>query len=112
MVQVQLHPGSSFPDWRTEARRLLASGVPPERVFWTEDVSPELLTPETLDSDSRLPELRVPSAFVSAASLVACARADDRWALLYRVLWRLVHGEPRLLDVAVDDDVRALTVLE
>ena len=36
-------------------------------------------------------------------SLVACARADDRWALLYRILWRLVHGEPRLLDVAVDD---------
>ncbi len=28
-----------------------------------------------------------------------------RWATLYRLLWRLTHGEPKLLEIAVDEDV-------
>jgi len=36
---------------------------------------------------------------------VACHRDARRWALLYRLLWRLTHGEPRLLDIGVDPDV-------
>jgi uracil-DNA glycosylase len=51
---------------------------------------------------------RVPRRFVEAATTAACHADPRRWALLYRVLWRLTHGEPRLLEVAVDDDVYRL----
>ena len=30
---------------------------------------------------------------------------EGRWALLYRLVWRLTHGEPKLLEIAVDPDV-------
>jgi DNA polymerase len=42
----------------------------------------------------------------------ACVRDPERWALLYRVLWRLTHGEPRLLDVVVDRDVARLVAMD
>jgi DNA polymerase len=42
------------------------------------------------------------------ARTVACHRDPARWALLYRALWRLTHGEPHLFAVTVDPDVIAL----
>ncbi|MBN8624673.1 MAG: UdgX family uracil-DNA binding protein, partial [Planctomycetes bacterium] len=51
---------------------------------------------------------RVPPAFLELAKNVACHRSPSRWDDLYRLLWRLTHGEPRLLDVATDDDVHLL----
>jgi uracil-DNA glycosylase len=54
------------------------------------------------------PAPRVPRRFVEAATTAACHADARRWALLYRVLWRLTHGEPQLMQVAVDDDVHRL----
>ncbi len=51
---------------------------------------------------------RVPRRFLVLAGLVAHHRAADRWALLYRVLWRIAHGEAHLMEVAVDPDVHRL----
>ena len=36
---------------------------------------------------------------------------ERKWALLYRVLWRLTHGEPKLLDNPIDPDVLELSHL-
>ncbi len=46
------------------------------------------------------------------AKTVACYRGEERWALLYRVLWRIVHGEHELLEIAIDDDVHRLLAME
>lgn len=51
---------------------------------------------------------RVPRAFLETAEAAACHADGERWALLYRVLWRLTHGEPKLVEVAVDGDVHRL----
>ena len=56
--------------------------------------------------------VRVPRAFIESCKLVACFRNPTRWTLMYRLLWRLTHGEPHLLDVLVDDDVRLFTSME
>src|SRR4051794_33866933 len=48
---------------------------------------------------------RVPKAFVELARFVALHRDERRWSLLYRLVWRLTHGEPKLLEVSVDPDV-------
>ena len=57
-------------------------------------------------------EYRVPRAFVEVAGRVACHRDPQRWALLYRTLFRLTHGEGYLLKVAVDPDVHLLTAMD
>ena len=50
----------------------------------------------------------VPRAFLTLGADVACSRSPAPWDALYRVLWRLTHGERHLLDVYVDEDVHAL----
>ena len=54
----------------------------------------------------------MPKAFLQLAAAVACHRDVRRWDDLYRVLWRLTHGEPALLDVATDPDVHRLATME
>ena len=56
--------------------------------------------------------MRVPRDFLRLASAIACHRDASRWDDLYRVLWRLTHGEPKLLDVATDPDVHRLATME
>lgn len=126
----------SLEGWREAARALLAAGVPPTEVAWREQTSAQLellagaeagagarevaqapRAPAILmsgggratPSSGADPErFRVPRRFLEVATTAACHADPGRWALLYRVLWRLVHGEPRLLEVAVDDDVHRL----
>jgi DNA polymerase len=94
----------TFESWRDAARKLLALNVLPDAVVWVDDDAPSLLPsldlPETVPSRA----LQVPAEFVSLSRLVACFRDPKRWSLLYRMLWRLTHGEKRLLQDATDDD--------
>lgn len=62
--------------------------------------------PQDLDPGFRRDErgFSVPKAFVDVAEDVALHRSDDRWDLLYRLLWRL-RDEPDLMKVASDVDV-------
>ncbi len=57
------------------------------------------------DKSVGAPQFRVPKAFLQLAHIVALHRDERRWALLYRLLWRLIHGERKLLEVVVDPDV-------
>ena len=112
-----------FDDWRAEARALLSNEISPANVHWSpEDNQPGLFdqphqekTVETAqderpnasaqDTQSRF---TVPSPFLELARQVACHRSPTRWQLLYQTLWRLVHGERRLLEMTTDDDVLLL----
>jgi DNA polymerase len=55
---------------------------------------------------------RVPREFPSLARLVAAHAAPNRWEILYRVLWRLTHGERQLLHLFTDPDVHSLRTWE
>lgn len=54
----------------------------------------------------------VPRSFVGLAEDVGYHRDTDRWDLLYRVLWRLKHEQPHLLELTTDDDVYRLHRME
>lgn len=43
---------------------------------------------------------------------MALHRDESRWALLYRIVWRLTHGEPKLLEIPVDHDVTRASELQ
>lgn len=94
--------------WRDEARALLAAEVAPADVLWTPPGGPGGLFDAPLASAA--PTARVPARFVRIAAGVILHRGADTHALLYRVLWRLTHGEHALLDDAADPDIRALAL--
>lgn len=89
--------------WRDTAKALLAGNVPPSEVAWTDE---KLLFEEPLPTGRA--DVRVSARFVALADEVILHREPGAHALLYRVLWRLVHEQPRLLDDAADPDIREL----
>ncbi len=98
-------PGESFETWRTAARGLLARGIPPEQVLWESAATSlfESAPPPVPPSGSKL---SVPPAFPDLAKDVACHADPRRWALLYRLLWRIAKGgERHLLEIASDPDL-------
>ena len=110
--QVVLAADANFDAWRDKARVLLAAGAAPEHVDWSSATEPGLSFDPVRDIDSSLPRpSRVPRQFVERARQAAMHRQFDRFALLYRILWRLTHHEPKLLELHVDADVVALNAM-
>ncbi|MBD0272006.1 MAG: TIGR03915 family putative DNA repair protein, partial [Acetobacteraceae bacterium] len=105
---------ADFPGWRAQARRLLAAGVPPEGVEWRVAGEapglfagggvPDRVTPGPTAAT-------VPRAFVDLSETAIRHRDPERFALLYRALWRLTHGEPALMRVSTDPDVARLEAM-
>src|SRR6478672_6365116 len=100
MHDVELQHATDFEGWRNAARGLLASGIAPQDVSWRVAGSlPDLFGDAATPSAPVDAGIRVPRAFVSLARLVILHSDPQRFALLYRLLWRL-REQPRLLDVA------------
>ena len=95
-----------FPSWRREARALLAEQVPPEEVAWQQ---PRDTASLPFAPPERSPDLRpthIPRELARLLEACACHRDRQRWAVMYRVLWRVVRGgERRLLDDPADGDM-------
>ena len=97
---------SPYEIWRQRAQCLLVAGVRPEDGDWQDG----LLRDESVAVDfTTVP--RVPSPLVDLLQRAACHRDPDKGALLYRLLWRVVHEGRGLLDDAADDDVIRVTRL-
>jgi uracil-DNA glycosylase len=110
--QVSVAP--SFPAWQKAARTALQRGFEPDRVAWQQfgHEAPGLDLFEEAEPSSERHEVRlfrVPRKFLEIAKQVALHSDERRWTLLYRLLWRITHGEPKLLEIVIDPDVaRAL----
>ena len=112
----ELRFDGTFEGWKRAARRALTREVSPENARWidTRCAQPELTLAarEEPGSAAETPStFRVSREFVSLAADVACHRDAERWPLLYRALWRITHGEPHLLDIAVDADIAGLNAM-
>lgn len=98
--------------WRTAARAALAAGWHPAESSWVDANSAQGALILNEDGAAQIAvsptPTRVPRAFLDLANEVSCHRDETRWSLLYRVLWRLAHDEPHLLEVATDPDVHSL----
>ncbi|MFZ4407972.1 MAG: UdgX family uracil-DNA binding protein [Paracraurococcus sp.] len=102
-----LLPGQAdFTAWRRQARRLLAAEVPPERVEWrVAGDQPGLFGAAPPPADAAPPTASVPRAFLEQAEIGIRHRDPERFALLYRILWRITRGEAGLMQVATDADI-------
>lgn len=114
---------NAFHSWRNAARVLLQQHVSPDNLCWrvscdtqsmmfAEQVSPfEINSPCVPLPSHGKADARVPREFIRIAESVACHSDSTRWDALYRVLYRLTHGESSLMDVATDPDVHQLTAM-
>src|SRR5688500_9656776 len=113
MRQVRIEP--DFESWRDGARELLRANVPPDDVMFVPHGLENALLPnlvETMQVPLQPTPVRVPRDFLKLAEAVACHTDPSNFSTLYRVLFRLTHGEANLLRVAVDDDVHVLLAME
>lgn len=98
--------------FRNEARDLLAHQVPPHEVQWetVHTLSDDLFAPppESAEPRSRhIPNAAaaiVPASFLRLCEVVVLHHDPQRFSLLYRLLWRLVH-EPALRNDPLDADM-------
>jgi DNA polymerase len=109
---LHLRIAPTFDAWRDAARSLLAKDVAPQDVVWSDERTESLLPASLIEPTPQQADLRVPKEFVAVARTVSHHRDEAKWSLLYRLLFRLTHGEPHLLDDATDDDVIALRTME
>ena len=96
-------PAWDLGTWRTAARAALRANIAPEAIAWNGDAQGSLLAGIELSS---VPPLRatphVPASFFDIANTVLCHRDPQRYALLYRIAWRIAQGEPHLLARVTD----------
>jgi probable DNA metabolism protein len=113
---VRLAGETDFAGWRNAARKLALGGVPPEEVAWVVGRDGDTPLSPSLRGDGKgqhppAPHLTVPRDFIQRAETVICHSDPQRFALLYRLLWRM-RAEPDLLKIAFDPDIRRLDALE
>jgi len=107
MWSAAVEPAWSIDAFRDAARSALRAQVAPEDLDWSAGSQPGLLAlPEVRDAPALRASPRVPSAFLGLAETVLCHRDAQRHGLLYRLLWRISHGEPHVLATPTDADTR------
>jgi DNA polymerase len=106
MPIIRLASETDFAGWRTAGRTLRARRVRPDDVIWTVDASAVLFDDGALEPPADCDAFTVPREFLKLAEAAILHRSDERFALLYRMLWRL-GGEPMLLWVADADTDKA-----
>jgi DNA polymerase len=105
MQIARLKDETDFEGWRSAARRLCGAGIAPAEVLWTTEAEAGLFaTPSPMPAAKAESGFTVPRGFVEMSRLVVLHRSAARWALLYRLLWRL-RAQPHLLECAADADV-------
>lgn len=110
-MEAKLAGHTDLAGFRSEARQLLAHQVPPEDVEWllatpadeyTDPESPQASRPRNV---ARAATAIVPASFTRLCEFVVLHRDPERFSLLYRLLWRLVH-EPGLRNDPGDADMQ------
>jgi DNA polymerase len=107
-VRIALRAGADLEGFRAAARRLIARRIPPERVVW--DLGEAGATPDLFGT--ALPEtaepLVLPRATAPLIEAVVCHSDPERYALLYKLIWRIESGERALLEMMQDPLVHRL----
>ncbi|MBY8335962.1 UdgX family uracil-DNA binding protein [Alteriqipengyuania sp. NZ-12B] len=112
---VQLPRSDDFAFWRERARALIQCDIPPDKVAWIEPSgNGDLFS----NGGMRLPEppadappVRASKRYLSVAQNAALHRDPQRFALLYRLLWRLQRNL-RIMEDKADPDVRRVEELD
>jgi DNA polymerase len=108
----------TFAAWREAARELLVHDIPPELVTWgSPQTGGDLFTsapaavepphnPDIPLEPPRHAPPHIPRSLMDMLQSAACCRVPDRWAFLYRVIWRWQQGQHDVQSPADEDGAR------
>jgi len=109
---------SDFLQWRNIARKLVQAGIKPKEVTWQIGGQTSLFGNASLNDLADLPScvcdasVVVPPMFLSQARQAAWffdeTQVARKWAVLYSLLWRLVHKDKHVLSLKSDPEVQFL----
>lgn len=105
---IRLAPGTDLKGFRAAVRSLIASRIPPAEVVWSSGDGSMLFSGESLRPGH---PVSLPKAVGDLIDLVVCHRDPERYALLYTLVWRILHGERALLQVHSDPVVHRLALM-
>jgi probable DNA metabolism protein len=108
---ITLDNETDFEGWRKAARPLVLNDVAPSDVTWTvQGDAPELFEPSPPPSEVPQGTFSVSAKFVELAQSAVLHRDPERFAILYRLLWRLRKNHD-LLSIATDPDVALVAAM-
>jgi probable DNA metabolism protein len=113
MNGVILKHQTDFDGWRQAARTLVLDGVKPTDVTWSVEGDEDQLfatTKTTSQPRSSNETFSVSARFLELARTAILHRDRERFAILYRLLWRL-RGHHDLLEIATDPDVSRVSAM-
>lgn len=91
---IHLDCDDHFSLWRQQARWLLSHQIGPERVSWATATSGDLFASEPGYPETAGPfQGRIPMLLLELLENASRYRGDQRWSVLYEVLWRVSHGD-------------------
>lgn len=99
-----------FDSWRSQSRCLISSNISPDELVWESEDQPSFFEDEKLQDKDNV-NFNVPKEFISLAKAASCHRNQEKWSLLYRILWRLIFEEKNLLRIHTDNDVFQLNLM-
>jgi len=111
---VNMSEPDDFDFWREHARALVQAGIPPERVVWVElgGDGDLFATGDPIPASvADAPPVRANKRFVSLTKNAVLHSDPERFALLYRLLWRLQRN-PQVMEDKADPQVRRLEELD
>ena len=90
-----------FATWRDQARVLLGHGIDPSLVTWSQGPMADLLAVPASPPEGPGPfRAKVPAALLDQLEQAARYCGEQRWNLLYEVLWRVAGVTSRARLVA------------
>lgn len=113
MHHIILDNETDFDGWRNAARALVLNDIKPADVTWiVRGGEPELFEAPAGEAPIEPAQgtFSVSAKFVELAKAAILHRDPERFAILYRLLWRL-HANHDLLQAATDPDVALVTAM-
>ncbi|TWA85221.1 DNA polymerase [Azospirillum brasilense] len=111
MHTITLREGADLDGFRQAVRRLAAARTAPDKVLWSVG-APSLFGDDATPASDNGAPIFLPQAVGQLIETVVCHSDPERYALLYRLVWRVLNGERALLDQHADPLVHRLERLD
>jgi DNA polymerase len=109
-IRMSVQDGADLEGFRGAVRALVERQAPPDDVLWSTANDNDLFgAPSAAAGDA--PAVSLPRDVGELIRLAICHSDPERFALLYQLVWRVLHGERHLLEVQSDPLVHRLQLM-